>query len=146
MNLIKKYRVKINKEKNEAGVVVWRFIWGNYEHFRRHFAEKGSRKEKKANEWNRALEICQIAKETMGQTKKQCYDDEKAPKQKRWRRSNSETMDFLRQKLELVEENLVAEREEKRNQNAILMNLIGQQQQMMAQQMAVFREIINKNN
>ena len=55
-------------------------------------------------------------------------------------------MDFLRQKLELVEENLVAEREEKRNQNAILMNLIGQQQQMMAQQMAVFREIINKNN
>ena len=82
----------------------------------------------------------------MGQTKKRCYDDEKAPKQKRWRRSNSETMDFLRQKLELDGENLVAEHEEKRNQSAILMNLIGQQQQIMAQQMAVFKEIINKNN
>ena len=63
----------------------------------------------------------------MGQIKKRCYDDEKAPKQKRWRRSNSETMDFLRQKLEFDEENLVAEHEEKRNQNAILMNLIVQQ-------------------
>ena len=55
-------------------------------------------------------------------------------------------MDYLRQKLELNKENLAAEHEEKRNQNAILMNLIGQRQQMMARQMTIFREIINKSN
>ena len=46
----------------------------------------------------------------------------------------------------IVKEDLAAEREEKRNENAILISLIGQQQQMMTQLMAVFREIINKNN
>ena len=102
--------------------------------------------EKEANKQNQALEICQIAMETMGHTKKRSSDDEKAPKQKRSRRSNSETMDFLRQKLELDKDNLALEREEKRNQNVILINSIGQPQQMMAQKMAIFREIINKNN
>ena len=48
-------------------------------------------------------------------------------------------MEFLRQKFELDKENLEADREEKRNQNANLMNLINQQQQMMAQQTAIFR-------
>ena len=80
--------------------------------------------EKVANERNQALETRQIAMETMGQTKKRSSDNEKAPKQKRSGRSNSETMDYLRQKLELDKKNLAAEREEKRNQNAILMNLI----------------------
>ena len=64
--------------------------------------------EKEANERNQPLEICQIAMETMGQTKQRISDDEEAPKQKRSRRSNSETMDFLRQKLELDKKNLAA--------------------------------------
>ena len=84
--------------------------------------------------------------ETIGQTKKWSSDDEKYPKQEHSRRSNSETMDFLRQKLELDKENLIAEQEEKRNQNAILMNLIDQQHQMITRQLAIFREILNKNN
>ena len=37
--------------------------------------------EKEANERNQALEIRQIAMETMGQTKKRISDDEEAPKQ-----------------------------------------------------------------
>ena len=102
--------------------------------------------EKEANKRNQVLEIRQIAMETNDQTRKQRSDDEKAPKQKHSRRSNSETMGFLKQKLELDKENLVAEREEKRNQNPILMNLIGQQQQMMAQIMFILREIIHINN
>ena len=53
-------------------------------------------------------------------------------------------LDFLRQKLD--KENLAAEREEKRNQNAILLNLIGEQQQMMTHQTAIFRKIMNKND
>ena len=84
--------------------------------------------------------------ERMGQTKKRSSDDEKTPKQKRSKRSSSETMDFVRQKLELDKENLVAESEEKRNENAILQNLIGQKQQMMAQQITIFNKIINKSN
>ena len=55
-------------------------------------------------------------------------------------------MDFLRQKLESDKDNFAAELEEKRNQNAISMSLISQQQQMMAQQMVIFKEIMNKNN
>ena len=56
--------------------------------------------EKEANEQNQALEVCQIAIETMGQTEIRSSDDEKAPKQKRPWRLNSDTMDFMRQNLE----------------------------------------------
>ena len=85
--------------------------------------------------------------ETMGQTRKRNSGEEDAHnRQKCSRRSNSEIMEFLRQKIELDKENLEADREEKRNQNAILMNLINQQQQMMAQQTAIFRELLNNKN
>ena len=109
--------------------------------------EKKKAKEKETNEQNKALEIRQVAMETMGQTRKQNSGEEDAHnRQKRSRRSYSKIMEFLRQKIELDKENLEADREEKRNQNAILMNLINQQQQMMAQQTAIFRELLNKNN
>ena len=55
-------------------------------------------------------------------------------------------MGFSRQKIESDKENLEADGEEKRNQNAILMNLINQQQQMMARQTAIFRELLNNKN
>ena len=85
--------------------------------------------------------------ETMRQTRKRNSGEEDAQnRQKRSRRSNSEIMEFLRQKIELDKENFEADREEKRNQNAILMNLINQQQQMMAQQTAIFRELLNNKN
>ena len=71
-------------------------------------AENEKAIEKEANERNQALEIRQIAMETKGQAKKRISHDEEAPKQKRSRRSNSETMDFLRQKLVLDKKNLAA--------------------------------------
>ena len=93
------------------------------------------------------MEIRQVAMETMGQTRKRNSGEEDAHnRQKRSRRSNSEITEFLRQKIELDKENLEADREEKRNQNAILMNLINQQQQMMAQQTAIFGELLNNKN
>ena len=61
-------------------------------------------------------QICQIAIETMYQTKNWSSDDEKAPKEKYSRRSNLETMDFLRQRLEL-KENLAGERKKKTKKN-----------------------------
>lgn len=60
-------------------------------YFRRHFAEKGSRKRQgngKANEQNQALEIRQMAMQTMAQTEKRSSDDQKALKQKHSKRSN----------------------------------------------------------
>ena len=63
--------------------------------------------------------------ETMGKTRKRNSGEEDAHnRQKCSRRSNTEIMEFLRQKIELDKENLEADQEEKRNQNAILMNLI----------------------
>ena len=108
--------------------------------------EKEKAKEKETNEQNKALEIRQVAMETMGQTRKRNSGEEDAHnRQKHSRRSNSEIMEFLRQKIELDKENLEADQEEKRNQNAIFMNLINQQQQRMAQQTAIFRELLNNN-
>ena len=83
--------------------------------------------EEEGNEQNQALAIRQIEMGTVSQTKKRSSVDGKAPKQKRSRRSNSQTMEFLIQ-LELDKENIAHEREEKQNHNAILMNLIFQEQ------------------
>ena len=157
MTLIKKFKVKINKDKNQTGegggepsefeVLVEEVINISEDTLQKKETEKEKAKEKETNEQNKALEIRQVAMETMGQTRKRNSGEEDAHnRQKRSRRSNSEIMEFLRQKIELDKENLEADREEKRNQNAILMNLINQQQQMMAQQTAIFRELLNNKN
>ena len=76
--------------------------------------EKEKAKEKETNEQNKALEIRQVAMETMGQTRKQNSGEQDAHnRQKCSRRSNSEIMEFLLQKIELDKENLEADREEK---------------------------------
>ena len=46
-------------------------------------------KKKGANEWNQVLEIHQNAMGTIRQTKKRSSDDEKAAKQKRWKRNQN---------------------------------------------------------
>ena len=111
MNLVKKYRAKISKEKNETWlggdkptefeVLLEKIINIPEDTLQKKEAENKKAMEKEANERNQVLEIRQIAMEKIDQTKKQSLDDEKAPKQKRSRRSNSETMGFLKQKLEL---------------------------------------------
>ena len=156
MTLIKKFKVKINKDKNETGeggsetsefeVMVEEIINISEDILQKKETEKEKAKEE-TNEQNKALEIRQVAMETMGQTRKRNSGEEDAHnREKRSRRSNSEIMEFLCQKIELDKENLEADREEKRNQNAILMNLINQQQQMMDQQTAIFRELLNNKN
>ena len=157
MTLIKKFKAEINKDKNQTGegggepsefeVLVEEVINISEDTLQKKETEKEKAKEKETNEQNKALEIRQVAMETMGQTRKRNSGEEDAHKrQKRSRRSNSEIMEFLRQKIELDKENLEAGPEERRNQNAILMNLINQQQQMMAQQTAIFRELLNNKN
>ena len=157
MTLIKKFKVKINKDKNQTGVgggepsgfevLVEEVINISEDTLQKKETEKEKAKEKETNEQNKALEIRQVAMETMGQTRKRNSGEEDAHnRQKRSRRLNSKIMEFLRQNIELDKENLEADREEKRNQNVILMNLINQQQQMMAQQTAIFRELLNNKN
>ena len=115
MNLIKKYRVKINKEKRETGLVedelkklgVLLKLIINISKDNLQKQEAGNEKamEEEANEQNQAFAIWQIEMGTVSQTKKRSSVDEKAPKQKRSRRSNSQTMEFLIQ-LDLDKENL----------------------------------------
>lgn len=154
--LIKKFRVKINKEKNQTGegggepsefdVLVEEIINISEDTEQKKETEKEQAMEKENDEQNKALEIRQVAMESMGQTRKRNSCEEEVPSTKRSRRSNSDTMEFLRQKLELDKQNVEADREEKRNQSSLLINLINQQQQMMAQQTAIFRELLNNKN
>ena len=79
--------------------------------------------------------------ETMGQTANRHNAGEK--KERRAKRSNSGTLEFLNKKLEMDKENRRAELEQRQNQSIIFANLIQTQQQMMAQQMAMFQEMMN---
>ena len=79
---------------------------------------------------------------TMGQTADRHKADEK--KERRAKRSSSDTLEFLNKKLEMDKANRRAEVEQRQNQNIMFANLIQTQQKMMAQQMAMFQEM--KNN
>ena len=78
--------------------------------------------------------------ETMGQTAKRHKAGEK--KERREKRS-TDTLEFLNKKLEMDKENRSAELEQRQIQNIMFANLIETQQQMMAQQMAMFQEMMN---
>ena len=78
---------------------------------------------------------------TMGQTANRHKAGEK--KERRAKRSSSDTLEFLNKKLEMDKENRRAELEQRQNQNIMFANLIQTQQQMMAQQMAMFQEMMN---
>ena len=78
--------------------------------------------------------------ETMGQTAKRHKAGEK--KERREKRS-TDTLEFLNKRLEMDKENRSAELEQRQIQNIMFANLIETQQQMMAQQMAMFQEMMN---
>lgn len=102
MNLIKKYRVKVNKEKNEIGlrgdettefeVLLEEIINVSEDTLQKKEAENEKAMEKKANEQNQALEIRQMAMQTMAQTEKRSSDDQKVLKQKHSKRSNIQNL------------------------------------------------------
>lgn len=102
MNLIKKYRVKVNKEKNEIGlrgdettefeVLLEEIINVSEDTLQKKEAENEKAMEKKANEQNQALEIRQMAMQTMAQTEKRSSDDQKVLEQKHSKRSNIQNL------------------------------------------------------
>ena len=79
--------------------------------------------------------------ETMGQTVNRHKAGEK--KDKRTKRSSSDTLEFLNKKLEMDKENRREELEQRQDQNIMFANLIQTQRQMMAQQMTMFKEMMN---
>ena len=79
--------------------------------------------------------------ENMGQTANRHNAGEK--KESRAKRSSSDTLEFLNKKLEMDKENRRAELEQRQNQSIMFANLIQTQQQMMAQQIAMFQEMMN---
>ena len=101
--------------------------------------EEATEKEKEKEK--AALEIRKVAMETMGQTAKRHKAGEK--KERREKRSSSDTLEFLNKRLEMDKENCSAELEQRQIQNIMFANLIETQQQMMAQQMAMFQEMMN---
>ena len=86
MTLIKKFKVKINKDKNQTGegggepsefeVLVEEIINISEDTLQKKETEKEKAEEKETNEQNKALEIRQVAMETMGQTRKRNSGEE----------------------------------------------------------------------
>ena len=76
--------------------------------------------------------------ETMGQT----ANRHKA-RQKKEKKAKRSSLEFLNKKLEMDKENRRTEPEQRQKQNIMFANLIQTQQQMMAQQMALFQEMNN---
>ena len=70
------------------------------------------------------------------------------PKDKPQKRSSSDTVDFLREKMHFDQENRQKDRELQQNQanvqNQILANLLQTNQQMMAQQTFLMKELLKK--
>ena len=62
----------------------------------------------------------------MGQTRKRNSKEDCPKKMHRNRRSNSESSEFLREKMELDKENKKMEYEEKQNQNNLIMAVLHQ--------------------
>lgn len=150
--LIKKFKVLINKEKSETGqggeepteylVLIEEIINIHEDTIQRVEQATNEATEKDKQDREAALDVRLTAMESMGQTaERKKKGKERAPK-----RSGSETMDFLREKLEMDRQNKQMEREAQANQTMLMANLINTQQQMMAQQMAIFQELMNKKN
>ena len=147
MTLLKKHRLMIHKEKTQTGIggdepsefdVLKEEIINISDDTLKKY-EKATEKEK--DKEKSALEVRKITMETMGQTANRHKAGEK--KARRPKRSSSEMLEFLNKKLEMDKENRRAELEQRENQNIMFANLIETQQQMMAQQMAIFQEMMN---
>ena len=146
MALIKKHRLMIIKEKTQTGIggeepsefdVLMEEIINISDDTLQKFEEAT---EKEKDKETSALEVRNVAMETMRQTANRHKAGVK--KERRAKQSSSGTLEFFNKKLEMDKENRRAELEPIRNRNIMFANLI--QQQMMAQKMAMFEEMMNK--
>ena len=157
MAIIKKYKPLINKdiqgtglggdEPTEHQVLTEEIINIHDDSLQK--AEEATAESNKRVKADReaALDIRKTAMESMSETAER--KNTKKETQTGRKRSGSETIDFLRQKLEIDQETQKFEREAQERQsnmqNQLLANLLHSQQQMMAQQMLLMQELINKN-
>ena len=104
--------------------------------------------EKERNEREAALEVRRVAMEHRAETAERKKKGESMDKPKPQKRTSSDTVEFLREKLEFDRENRQKERDLQENQlniqNQLLANLLQTNQQMMAQQTFLMQELLKQ--
>ena len=104
--------------------------------------------EKERNEREAALEVRRVAMEHRAETAERKKKGESMDKPKPPKRTSSDTVEFLREKLEFDRENRQKERDLQENQlniqNQLLANLLQTNQQMMAQQTFLMQELLKQ--
>ena len=153
--LIKKFRPLINKNIQDTGVggeeptehevLIEEVI--NVSDDTAHKAQEAATEatEKERNEREAALEVRRVAMEHRAETAERKKKGESMDKPKPQKRTSSDTVEFLREKLEFDRENRQKEKELQENQsniqNQLLANLLQTNQQMMAQQTFLMQEL-----
>ena len=139
-NLMKKNKVQINKElktTGEGGKALTEFdvlieeLTNVYEDTEaRAVTENEIQKQKTVADKQKAQDIRLTAMEKMGETRKR-KSDENSPPEKRSRRTSSDTLTYLREKMEMDKENKQVELEERRAALAMMNNFMHQQTEQM---------------
>ena len=159
LGLQRKHKTQTNKEEKETGlggneptefdVLIEEIINISNDTEQKSLEETNQKKVLAEKDQNAALQVRQVAMETMGETKLRQKKEEISPKPKRRRRSSAETFDFLKQKLAMDKENRQVELEERRNQNQLMLQILhqnNQQNQMIQQQMITMMQMFAEKN
>ena len=159
MTIMKKHRIHMNKEKKLSGeggeevtefdVLVEGLIEISDDTDAR--SEEKSKDKKIASEEDRkkAVDIRNTAMERFGETRRRkCDDDDEPPKHSR--RSSSDTLTFLREKMESDKENKRIEREERARERADAQqqqsNMQLQFNALLAQQTEILKMLVEKRS
>ena len=157
--IMKKHRIQMNKEKKLSGeggeevtefdVLIEELIELSDDTDAR--SEEKSKEKKNAIEEDRkkALDIRNTAMERFGETRKRKSNDDEDESPKHSRRSSSDTLTFLREKLEIDKENRRMEREERvaqRTEAQQQQNIMQQQFNALSQQTAILKMLAEKMN
>jgi len=142
----KKFKAQENKELKKTGegeieytefeALMEEVIGMNVSAELKHEQESQANKKAASEDRNKALQIRQAAMESFSETKKRAIDegDEKSPKEKKIRRNSSDTISFLKEKLELDQASKKEEREIISRQQEQMTNILHVFQQQLQQQ------------
>ena len=173
--LMKKHKVLMNKEKKLSGiegtepteydVLIEELIELSEDTDARIVEETTQKKAAEECDKNKALEMRKVAMERFGETRKRKDEDDESPisEKKCRRRTSSDTVAFLREKMEMDKENKKVEKEEREERRKeyqdcikIFQSQINNQQQqqnalqqqmiaMFSQQTALIKALAEKN-
>ena len=115
LTLQRKHKAKLNKdskatrlggeESPEFEILIEKIINISEDTGAKYLQQTKYKKEVSDNSKNGTLEVRKVALDSMGQTRKENSEEDCSKNMKHNRRSNSETLEFLREKLEIDKEN-----------------------------------------